>query len=556
MAAKLGQLLSIKAEYGGDAARRKLELLGDLERTRLARPRDVFRLHDALLFLRAYPDDTEILALTERMLDGFSLRRDLRRHRAALAGSGIAGTEVRFCFFAPTARWLAWRWGDRLKIDWKEFDGADRLDTLLPLLVHHSETPGIDQLVLSTREWIRRLKGPAETDAAFLVRRFGALRVEALPRETLYESLDVPMILTPAEDTPSRTRARLGTARVFEQSRPLRKDRPNLAREARRSPRSVREATRSEAREIVDLARGMMVTMNRDLDAFAHASEQDVRLVDCGRGMLFAFLGCLPHRRLLLEALYGYVVFQNGIPIGYGTVASLFRSSEVAFNVTEAFRGGEASHVFARLLSCVRALFGSDTFCLDPYQLGEDNDEALASGAFWFYQKLGFESREASVRRLVLDEIRRRRTNPSHRSSRAVLRKLATAPVFFQTGRLRADVLGALGTGNVGLRVTEFLADRFGWDRERGAAWCSREAARLLSVRDVRALSSGERLAWDRFAPVVCILPDVERWSAAERRDLAAVILAKGGRRESDFVARFDAHPKLRSALVQLATER
>ena len=49
------------------------------------------------------------------------------------------------------------------------------------------------------------------------------------------------------------------------------------------------------------------------------------------------------------------------------------------------------------------------------------------------------------------------------------------------------------------------------------------------------------------------ILPGIERWSAAERRAAAAVIRAKGGRRESDFVLAFDQHRKLRRAIVALA---
>jgi hypothetical protein len=50
---------------------------------------------------------------------------------------------------------------------------------------------------------------------------------------------------------------------------------------------------------------------------------------------------------------------------------------------------------------------------------------------------------------------------------------------------------------------------------------------------------------------VLC-LPGLDRWPAAERAALVAVIRAKGGRRESDFVARFDAHRRLRSALLAL----
>jgi hypothetical protein len=44
-------------------------------------------------------------------------------------------------------------------------------------------------------------------------------------------------------------------------------------------------------------------------------------------------------------------------------------------------------------------------------------------------------------------------------------------------------------------------------------------------------------------------LPGLERWSADERSALARVILAKGGRRDGDDLARFEAHPKLGAAL-------
>jgi hypothetical protein len=60
---------------------------------------------------------------------------------------------------------------------------------------------------------------------------------------------------------------------------------------------------------------------------------------------------------------------------------------------------------------------------------------------------------------------------------------------------------------------------------------------------------------WHRWAPLVVALPGIGRWSPEERRSLAELILAKGGRRESDFVWRFDAHVRLRAALRAL-TER
>jgi hypothetical protein len=69
----------------------------------------------------------------------------------------------------------------------------------------------------------------------------------------------------------------------------------------------------------------------------------------------------------------------------------------------------------------------------------------------------------------------------------------------------------------------------------------------------MEAWAPAERLAFRRWAPLVSILP-AAKWTATEKRALAAVIRAKGGRRESDFVRLFDAHRKLRTAIAALAT--
>src|SRR5258708_11776048 len=60
-----------------------------------------------------------------------------------------------------------------------------------------------------------------------------------------------------------------------------------------------------------------MVTRSRDLDVFSYADRNDVSLVDCGQGLQFVAFGAIPERRLLLEAVYGFLTLKNGVPIGY-----------------------------------------------------------------------------------------------------------------------------------------------------------------------------------------------------------------------------------------------
>jgi hypothetical protein len=547
---RLGRLREI---YGGDAAARKLQLLSALEKGRLAHAAEVRRFHEILCFLRAYPDHPTVLRRVERILAGFSRRSDLRRHRATLADSGIAGTEIRFRFFARMAAWLASRWPGHLVVDWKKFTGAERLESLLPLFAHFAESPGLDEWDLGLREWLRRMKGKKESEAAFLIRRMGALKAEPLVRETLYEGLDIPMILSPGPGTPSRTTARHAPSPVVFVRSGLSRRRPSLPEDALRKPRAVREARPAEARALIDLAREAMVTRERDLDVFSYASPRDVRLVEWEEGLQFAVMGALPERRLLLESVYGFLTLKNGVPVGYVLASALFGSSEIAYNVFDTFRGGEAGPIYGRVMATVRHLFGSDAFTIFPYQLGNENEEAIRSGAWWFYRKVGFLPRDRSALRVMRREEARMKRDPGHRSSHETLRELARSNLYYFLGTPRRDVIGSDFLPETGLRITDYLARRFGSNREAAARTCSREAAALLGLRSPGSLRGGERLAWERWAPLVRILPGVARWSAAQKRKLIEVIRAKGGRHETDFVARFDRHLPLRRAILRLA---
>jgi hypothetical protein len=551
----LKRLEALKNSFGGDASSTKLHLLRQLERRRLKGAAEVLRLHELLCFWRAYPDDGAVLGQVERMLESFAERSDLRRHANTLADSGIAGTPTYYSFFWPTARWLVRHWPEKLSIDWPALENSQRILEFLHLLLPYSETPALDMLDHTVREWIDKLRGPSESDAAFLIRRFDALRASAEVRETLFESFEIPIRLSAGENTPARTHARYGPSPVAYQTRPLSRRRPDLRREIQRPPVAVRAVSKREGRKLIDLAREAMVTRSRDLEVFAQADENDVRIVDCGGGLQFACIGAVPERRLILESVYGFLTLKNGVPMGYVLASSLFRSTEVAYNIFDSYRGAEAAAVFGRVLAMVHHLFGSEIFSIDPYQLGYGNAEGLQSGAWWFYYKMGFRPVDPDVRRVMRGELKKMKKNPRHRSDAATLERLASEHVFYRLDRSRRISLGSLPLGTIGMRISRQLADRHGGNRERAIRECSREAADLLGLRSFSRFSPGERLAWRRWSPLIVCLKGVNRWSAANKRALVKVVRAKGGRRESEFVKLFDRHRLLTKAVHALARE-
>ena len=379
--------------------------------------------------------------------------------------------------------------------------------------------------------------------------------IEALPgdsftRESLFDGLDPSCELRPGRYTPSRTLDRYAAAPLIFRSAPLRRSRPDLRAELNRPPQAIRVLPAREGKSLVDLARGVMITRQRDLDAFAYGDARDVRIVVDGDGLAFVLVGMLPERRTLLPAVYGLLTLQNGVPIGYSQADVIGGSAAISFNTFPTFRAGETAYTFARLLATVRHVLGATSFSIEPYQLGQGNDEGIETGAWWFYYKLGFRPCIAAPRRIVRTELARIKANPCHRSSPATLRKLADGHLFFELEPAHPRGLPPLAA--LGERVAAQLARHPALDRAGALNAASRALMRLAGLRSLRGFTRDERLAWRRWSPFVLALPGLLRWSVADRRAAARVVRAKGSRRESDFAALFAAHPRLARALFAL----
>jgi len=554
--ARLRELEETLGEYGDGCAARKRRCLEGLERARLGSAKEVYRLHEALCLLRAYPDDAELLALVERLLGAFHERADLRRHRAELADTGIAGTDVHFPFFHPQASWLARRHGRALHVDWDAFEGKERLRGWLEAAMAEAEVPALYDVSGSVEQWVERMRAEDETDGQFVVRALERLSQRTGVRRAIVDSLEIPFLVDGREGGPSRTRARHASSPTVYRTRPLDRSRPDLAKALRTPPLAVRHVSPAEGGALIELACDAMATRSRDLDSFSYGNPDDVRMVELGDGLQLACIGLVPEQRIVVEALYAFLILQSGVPTGYAMCSALFRSSDVAYNVFETYRGAEAARVYGKILGAVRALFHSDALCVTPYQLGHLNEEGLASGAWWFYQKLGFRARDPEVLALMERELAAMRKDPKHRTGRRVLKKLCAKYVFRFEGKPREDVIGLVPLEWIAYGVSELVGRRFGSARERGRRVMSEEAAARLGVRGWRDWPPGERGAWERWSPLLLVLAGLERWSAQERRDLVRVVRAKGGPSELEYLERFERHEALKKALLRYGAER
>ena len=544
----LARLERLRLQRGSAAAGERLRLLRRLERARLRTAAQVRRLHELLCFARAYPDNAPVLRQAVRMLRRFERRSDLQAHRDELYASGIAGTTLWFPFFYPTARWLASRWPDQLRLDRSDTVAEDSITKLLPALVTPLEAYALRESHLPGFAALDHLRGK-RTDATFLVERVAAMPGDDRTREAFYDAINPSCDLMPGGTTPSRTLAHFSGAERTYRTRPLRSDRPDLREEIGREPRRVRRVTRSVALELIDLARASMVTRERDLDAFAYGNAADTWWIDDDDGLAFALIGTAPVRRVALPAIYGGLTLHNGVPIGYHQSDMIGSVAAVSFNTFETFRGAESAHVFARLLAALHTLFGCTSFSIEPYQLGDGNDEGIASGAWWFYYKLGFRPRLRTAAQLAAGEAARLRRVPGRRSGEDTLRSLARHHVFFDFDPDRPQPL--VLPAALGLAVADFLG-RLHRDRGQALRVASARARAACGTPDLDGLTGPQRRAWDKLCPLYAML-DTRGWTKRERAQLVELVRAKAAASEREAVRIIAAHPRLLQSLQRIA---
>jgi len=513
----LARLEEWKRRFGAPDVEELHQLLAGIAGHRFTDAGSLIRLHECLLFLRAYPADAQVMRLADAALFSFAQRvaelSDLSAFEDS-AVSGIAGTSLSAVFSYQVAGQLAARYPRQIEIDWENYDRADKLGPVLrrflPLVLEDWPV----EAHVPFRAWMdaaRRSRSSGSSALGWLLGCIAGLALSPRDQADLYESLEL-LLVWRIGPRASRSRMRLPVRRPFFHRQPLlRRADIDLARELDGPPLPVTRLSKPEASKMLELILDTSAMRYRELYGFTHPDAQRVFRASAGRGVEIVFFGVPPQWRLPLRAYHAGMFFANGVPAGYIEVLSLFERAEVGFNLYYTFREGESAWLYARLLRLFRQILGVRCFSVDPYQVGLENDEALDSGAFWFYRKLGFRPLDAAAVQLVEREENRMRRMPGYRSSRRTLEKLARSYMLYEC----AD------------------AERGAWDRFR---------VRNLALRCCGTVGTS-------------IPACPSNWSASEKAAVEAIVRAKSGPDEARYLHLMQRHARLRAAVIELGRE-
>ncbi|MEP7181805.1 MAG: hypothetical protein ABI886_06440 [Betaproteobacteria bacterium] len=549
-------------QFGGSTAAAKTAALGACARRALDDPEVLIAYHDALLFALAYP---ETAALRN------SARRELRRVagatralvesgparvRSRLENTGLAWSALTINFGWDIARWLVERFPRHAELDQFGVDGAR-----LAAVLQHALPPAEFELVAGDEPdplalVLRASAGHRGTKLAWLVHALRRLPCSEALREHLFDALQPFLTIRPAGTMLSRTFVRGLAAPTFFHRTPLIRT-VDLQALVATPLGPARRPSASERVHIVDAGRAMLAALGRETDAVAGSYPDGVAWHDLGRGAALALYTIRPDHRGAFDSHVGFLLFRNGLPVGYGGGWPFLGTCKIGVNIFAPYRGGESAWLFGQVLRVYAQRFAVQRFVAEPSQIGHANPDGLKSGAYWFYYRLGFRSAEPKLARVADEEFARMTADRRYRSPIATLRRFTRADLELPLaqGDWQGGRGGSVDPADLSLAVSDWIARRHRGDRGAALAAATRSVSRALGASGIDRWPDAERGAFGNLSLLFAQIPGLARWPHGDRRRVVQLMRAKGGD-EFRYFALLQRHRRLRAALEDIARTR
>jgi hypothetical protein len=615
------QLEASKHSFDPTNSARITKLLTQLAKCEFTDPHQLIRFHESLLFLRAFPNSRALIPPTEKLLNTFFKRVEkLRASHTDMSifddfdTSGIAGTTMQDILSFDVVRWLVRRIPRNIEIAWDaywdDYQSERARSTIWPRFIPLLEEDADVEANIPWQHWLDSARGQ-EKPLPWLIHRFEQLPLPDRHRAELYDSLHLPIRWNLKNLKLSRTRNWSSPRRFYFHDAPLiQRSEVSLARELSQPAPRFEKLSPATGESVMQAIRDVMVVRYRELYGTTLGDRHTVVRADLGRGVVMHFWGLPPTRRLPVRAYVAGYTLKNGVPINYIEAIGLCEWIEVGFNTFYTYRQGETAWIYAQALRCLCALTAAKCISIYPYQIGQNNDEAIDSGAFWFYRKLGFRSGRADLQKLCEKEEQKIAANRQHKTPARILKRLAHAHMFYnvdsldefrakssldfrkssgsKTDSLRAErlapqqserfvsghafrraenaapsqpALAAAGPWdtfslrNIGVLINRRMAHHFNGDHHKIRQSSTNAITRALKI-NLTNWTQPQIQSLQNWSLILSQIPNLARWTPDEKHRLIKIIRAKSAPTELPYLRQTQHHPRLRAELLRLGSQK
>lgn len=511
----------------------KFELLMQLSSFDTFQPRTLRDYHRILLFLEAFPDNHAIHRTAKQELLRLASRvpllvRDDKRLDNELLDSGICGSRAHVSPGLVATKWLLSNCPDDITIDLENGPNEDGLDEFLRDLTGLPLSDAVLYNELSIKEVLHRISGSTYLSARWLTSIVSLSSDNSVLAEHTYKRLDFWLYWWLNKKFATTTVRLTKRSPYIHVDGLLKKfDIPKLIKKGIPEPAKISD---TEKKYILDAAKAILYQQRRETDYVNYSTTSDFYLFELDRGVDIVFLGTEPSRRRYFESFFGFIATKNSIPCAYGGAWICGSKADIGFHIFDSFRGGESAHLIAQIMRCYHNYFGVDLFEVEPYQFGQNNEEGMQSGAFWFYWKMGFRSVSKKLNSLALNEAKKI-SSKKHKTSAATLKQLCAAKLRFSLGQEDSH---SISVQELGVQVCNKVGKAYGGDIEFA---CRSEADHLVNKLELHPVlwSKAEKEALIQLSLPLSILLEHTKLTPQARKDLETLIKAKASPSEREY---------------------
>ena len=142
---------------------------------------------------------------------------------------------------------------------------------------------------------------------------------------------------------------------------------------------------------------------------------------------------------------------------------------------------------------------------------------------------------------------------PGYRTPAATLRRLAQGHVVYEFRDATVGAWDGFSMRTLGLAIQRRMAEGFAGNASKMRQDSRERMARILGI-SLAKWSPIEQKAFDNFALVLSLIPDVAHWTRQEKNQVLDVIRAKAASNEPGYSQLQRQHSRLRSSILQFGS--